>query len=218
MAKETKKQKEAREAAEKAAASRDLLAEAVQARNTGTPVMATEAEMSALVNAPGGALVEYNKQVVQGDKIAFRASELGMAAFANRGTANVGQPAPGPAWGSPAPQAGPTNPAPAGQPIPQTPGAPAASSGSKSFQFDANIPVPAPRRGGRGSTVYGFETMEVGHSFFIPVSEDNPNPAKRIASTVSSASERLKPKKFVVRSVDETATGKGKGARVWRTA
>jgi hypothetical protein len=62
--------------------------------------------------------------------------------------------------------------------------------------------------------------MEVGHSFFIPSSDENPNPAKRIASTVSSANERLDPKKFAVRRAEGTPWGfaGNTGAGIWRVA
>lgn len=210
--KPTKAEKAAAEAAAKAAASRDFLAEAVNATTSGQPLFATETEMHGLLTNPGGPLVEFNKTMTgPNGTIAFRATQLGVQSYQARSQSQP-QPQPSaPAWGAPAPTAAPSSPAPA-------PAASAPASGPKSFTFDTGIPLPAPRRGGRGSTVYGFETMEVGNSFFVAATADNPNPAKRIASTVSSASSRLEPKKFVVRSVDETAQGRGKGARIWRTA
>lgn len=45
-------------------------------------------------------------------------------------------------------------------------------------------------RGGRNRSVYPFDTMAVGQSFFVPASEAKPNPAKSLASTVSSANKR----------------------------
>jgi len=202
-------------AASAAAPARDLLAEAVKARTDNVPLMATEAEMAHLVNDPRGPLVEYNANMRQGDKIAYRATELGMNVHANPGG---GAPAPQAVWGAPAPAAT--------VPVPQA-SAPQASApaGTKSYNFASDIPPPAPRRGGRGSTVYGFEVMNVGQSFFLPATGDNPNPAKRIASTVSSASNRLEPKKFIVRSVtvDENMAkawnvpAGTKGAGIWRT-
>jgi hypothetical protein len=186
-----------------AAAGRNLLAEAVQALNTNVPLFASVAEMQPLLTDQRGPLVEYNEQMKQGDNVAFRATALGAQVH------NAAQ--------QPAPQGGGWSAPPAAPAQSAAPSAPSAAS-AKSFNFDANVPLPAPRRGGRGSAVYGFEQMTVGQSFYIPADKDNPNPAKRIASTVSSASKRLEPKKFVVRSVDETAQGRGKGARVWRTA
>lgn len=183
----------------------DHLGAAVTAMTTGQPYMATPSDMAPLLSDPRGALVEFNDQVRDGDKIAYRATPLGAQIHANGGAgAPQSQPA---AWGT-----GPANPAPSN---------PQAQQGQQTtgqmMQFDTGIAIPSPRRGGKGSPVYGFEHMSVGHSFFVPSSNDNPNPAKRIASTVSSATKRLDPKKFVVRSVDETSQGRGKGARVWRT-
>lgn len=222
MAKESAKAKKAREAAEAAAkaqagGTRNLLAEAVNARATNTPLMATQAEMAALLADPRGPLVEFNSNLVAGDKIAFRATELGMSVHANPGQAAAPQAPASAAWGAPGGAPAPQAPAPAA-PAP-------APAGGKTFNFAAGVPLPAPRRGGRGSTVYGFEQMTVGQSFFVPTTTDNPNPAKRIASTVSSASARLEPKKFIVRSVIADATMAAawgvavgaKGAGIWRT-
>ncbi len=90
-----------------------------------------------------------------------------------------------------------------------------------SFELETGVALPSVRRGGRGATVYPFDEMEVGHSFHVPVSEDKPNPAKSLASTVSSATARYKDeagevtRKFVVRSVG-AEDPKGAGARVFR--
>lgn len=211
--------KAAKQAEATNAAPRDLLAEAVAARATGTPLMASEAEMQAFLVDPRGPLVELNRSIQQGDMIAFRATELGVSVF---NTPPIGAPVvlppAQPAWAAPA-----ATPAPAPAPAPSAAPSPGPA---KVFAFAAGVPMPSPRRGGRGSTVYGFEQMAVGHSFFIPATDENPNPAKRIASTVSSASTRLEPKKFMARSVTadqaqatawNVAVGT-KGAGIWRTA
>lgn len=109
------------------------------------------------------------------------------------------------------------------------------------FKIEDSIPVPTisgrGRGGGRGGNVYPFDQLEVGQSFFVANSEDKPNAAKSLASTVSSATARyavasedgatktnkkgevvpvmVETRKFVVRSVEENGV---KGARVWRTA
>lgn len=214
--KPTAAEKKAAAEAAKNAAPRDLLAEAVNALNTNTPLMATEAEMDALLKDPRGALVEFNANMRSGDKIAFRATALGVQVASNP-AANA---PPAPAWGAPAGAPAPQAPA------PQAPAPAAAPASGTPRTFATGVPLPAPRRGGRGSTVYGFEQMEVGQSFFIGTTNDNPNPAKRIASTVSSASARLDPKKFIVRSVTVDAAMAAawnvavgtKGAGIWRTA
>lgn len=100
------------------------------------------------------------------------------------------------------------------------------------FKIEDSIPVPTISGRGRGGNVYPFDQLEVGQSFFVANSEDKPNAAKSLASTVSSATARYaevvegqfkankkgeqvpvtrETRKFVVRSVEG-------GARVWRTA
>ena len=105
------------------------------------------------------------------------------------------------------------------------------------LQIEDNVPVPAISGRGRGGNMYPFGQLAVGQSFFVPNSEDKPNAAKSLASTVSSATARyavpaedgstktnkkgevvpvmVETRKFVVRSVEENGV---KGARVWRTA
>lgn len=106
-----------------------------------------------------------------------------------------------------------------------------------SFAIEDNVPMPTGSGRGRGGNVYPFDALEVGQSFFVPNSEEKPNAAKSLASTVSSATARyavpaadgstktnkkgevvpvmVETRKFVVRSVEENGV---KGARVWRTA
>lgn len=110
--------------------------------------------------------------------------------------------------------------------------APAASAAPSSFAIEDGIAMPTASGRGRGGNVYPFDALEVGQSFFVPNSEDKPNAAKSLASTVSSATARfavpsedgatktnkkgetvpvmVETRKFVVRSVEG-------GARVWRT-
>lgn len=185
-----------------------LLAAAVAAVQSNQVFYATKADMQGLIAHSNGQLVEYNENMKQGDKIAFRPTALGMQALAS-GAFGAPQPpaapapTPGPTWGQQAPQGGTAPNAPAAA---QTDGA-----APKTFNFESNVPIPTARRGGRGQNTYGFEQMNVGQSFFIPKSDDNPNPGKRVASTVSGATKRYAPKAFIVRSVEG-------GARVWRTA
>lgn len=101
------------------------------------------------------------------------------------------------------------------------------------FKIENDVPVPAISGRGRGGNTYPFDQLEKGQSFFVANSEDKPNAAKSLASTVSSATARyavpaedgstktnkkgetvpvmVETRKFVVRSVEG-------GARVWRTA
>lgn len=101
-----------------------------------------------------------------------------------------------------------------------------------SFAIEDGIAMPTASGRGRGGNVYPFDALNVGQSFFVPNTEDKPNAAKSLASTVSSATARYaevvegqfktnkkgeqvpvtrETRKFVVRSVEG-------GARVWRTA
>lgn len=112
---------------------------------------------------------------------------------------------------------------------------------TSNFTLDSDIAMPTVKQRIVGGETYPFDKMEVGNSFFVPATAERPNPAKSMASTVSSATARyakpaedgatriskrtgkempvmVETRKFVVRSVDETEQGRGKGARVWRTA
>lgn len=114
-----------------------------------------------------------------------------------------------------------------------------ASAVKSAYAIDNDIAMPTASGRGRTSNTYPFDNLEVGQSFFVANSEDKPNAAKSLASTVSSATARYaeeipgetktnrkgetvpavrETRKFMVRAVDETAAGRGKGARVWRTA
>lgn len=68
-----------------------------------------------------------------------------------------------------------------------TPGAAAVKS---AFKLDDAIELPTIKRGGRGGNVYPFDEMSKGQSFFVAATADKPDPAKSLASTVSSATAR----------------------------
>ena len=100
------------------------------------------------------------------------------------------------------------------------------------FVIEDGFAIPAAsKRIGKAST-YPFEQMAVGQSFYVPATEDKPNPAKSLSTTVSAANRRFaevipgefttnkkgeqvpatrKTKNFLVRPTDDG------GARVWRT-
>lgn len=109
------------------------------------------------------------------------------------------------------------------------------------FAIEDGIAIPEAKRGGGGGrkgprgSKYPFATMENGQSFFVPATEEMPNPAKTLASTASTAKkafgevtgERTITRKgqtktvpaytytrgFIVRAVEENGV---RGARVWR--
>lgn len=72
------------------------------------------------------------------------------------------------------------------------PAAPAAAAAPKpSFNVVMSVPVPESNRGGnKGKSIYPFEGMAVGASFFIPATAETPDPAKSLASTATSATRR----------------------------
>lgn len=98
-------------------------------------------------------------------------------------------------------------------------GAPTVKS---TFTIDDDVALPAGATRTKAAT-YPFELLGVNQSFFVGNTEAKPNAAKSLASTISSANKRYTTedgsgnRKFVVRPVDETAQGRGKGARIWRT-
>lgn len=81
------------------------------------------------------------------------------------------------------------------------------------FSIRKGVAVPPQKRtGGRGAPVYPFDALEVGDSFFVPATTAKPNPAKSLASTVSSASKRYasERKDAAGAVVNETVTVRGK--------
>lgn len=104
---------------------------------------------------------------------------------------------------------------------------------NSAFTIEDGIEMPAVKRGGRSADTYPFDALKQGQSFFVPNTEDKPNAAKSLASTVSSANARyavpaedgstrvnrkgktvpvmVEQRKFQVRPVEG-------GARVWRVA
>lgn len=80
-----------------------------------------------------------------------------------------------------------------------------------------NAALPASKRGNKGGgapTQYPFETMEVGDTFFVPVSEKHPNPVKSLGSTVSSANAKFAVPTGDTKVVSRTKRGKGNRAIV----
>lgn len=79
------------------------------------------------------------------------------------------------------------------------------------FHIEDGHALPPPRRGIQAEPRYPFALMNAGQSFMVPATPERPNPAKALASTVSSANKRMAKigKKFVIRPVDG-------GARIWR--
>lgn len=116
-----------------------------------------------LANLLDNGMVEVNDEITDGDKVAVRATEKGTEAMTDNST-GAGNNA-----------AAPTTPA----------------TAAPSFALIDGAVLPE-GRAPRASSVYPFETMNVGQSFFIPATEAKPNPSKSMASTVSSANKRFR--------------------------
>lgn len=112
-------------------------------------------------NLVDNGLAETNTEIADGEKFAVRATEKGVAE--NDASKNEGS----------------SN-------MPDTE-APAASS----FQIIQGTAPLTKKRARRASSTYPFDTMPVLGMFFVPATEDKSNPAKSMASTVSSANKRF---------------------------
>lgn len=196
------------------------LGEIVAATQAGTPgfLYMTEKSVKILLDAD---YVECNTQMTDGNKVAVRATKSGADAYEAAQAEGAG-----------------TDETPTGE----TPSA--TNEGTRTmnaFAIDNAVPIPAIKRSGAATSIYPFDALAVGQSFFVPATEDMPNPGKSLASTVSSASKRyatengtrtinrknketgeMEPvevpaytyeRKFMVRTVEENGV---KGARVWR--
>ncbi len=105
--------------------------------------------------------VEINEKITDGNKIACRATDAGFQK-ANMDALNKGSKTD----------------------------KPKTSVSTTSFAIDDDIDIPEiTHRAGRSET-YPFDALKVGQSFFVPNTEEKPDIAKSIASTVSGANAR----------------------------
>lgn len=139
-----------------------LLADIVKATQENQFVYTSPAHHTAMVAA---GLVEVNPQMAD-DKgqFATRATAAGVQKVNDANSQNA-------ASGETSPATGPDGAKP-------------------SFTVARDVPMPTAKRGGRSGTLYPFDSLEVGQSFFVAATNDKPNPAKSLASTVSSATAR----------------------------
>lgn len=131
--------------------------------------MATPAEVKNLLDND---MVEVNNEITDGDKVAVRATEKGQAEAPapanNEGTNNTVTD---------------TNTA-------TTDTATAAAPAKFGIISNAGA-VFAAGRTRKAATMYDFDAMNVGDIIFVPNSEDKPDAAKSLASTISSANKRF---------------------------
>lgn len=164
----------------------------------------TEKDAAALVKE---GLVETNKEITYGDKIAARATDAGIAAI----TPPASDAASWPTGGTPAADTPPTGDS-----------ANADDGGAQNDAAAAEVAaelkrttggflmgsgfVPAEKKGAprRGRNLYNFEDLAVGGFVFIPATAEVPNPAKKMVSVVSSATKR-----FAEETAETKVTPKG---------
>lgn len=86
------------------------------------------------------------------------------------------------------------------------------------FEVMNGIVLPPSKRGnakgGGAPVVYPFDSMEIGQSFFVPVSAKHKDPFKTLGSTVSSANMRYAIKTGETKQVERTKRGPGNKAVV----
>lgn len=122
-------------------------------------MMLTQAEGQDIVNE-GFAVVDTS--IVEGDTAAVRLTEAGTAKLAE--SKDNG-----------------------GNPEASNGTAPAADAAKASYDIDDGVPMPTGtvRRGREGG--YPFDKLEIGQSFHVAKTAENPDPAARLASSVSGA-------------------------------
>lgn len=122
---------------------------------------------------------------------------------------------------------------------PPTAAAAAPAKAKPTFEISSSVAIPAITGRGRvsGESVYPFDALEIGQSFFVPNSEEKPDAAKSMASTVSSANARYAEeipgktkinrkgetvpatrqlRQFVLRARSAQEEGGKAGVRIWR--
>lgn len=92
----------------------------------------------------------------------------------------------------------------------------AEASAASQFAIITNATPPASKRGnhlgGGAPAKYPFASMEVGASFFVPVSADLPDPVKTLGSTVSNANAKYAKPTGETQQVVRTKRGEGNKA------
>lgn len=91
--------------------------------------------------------------------------------------------------------------------------APAAKAASSPYEIITDAVLPPSKRGNGGGgapTIYPFDKLEIGQTFFVPVSEKHPDPVKTLGSTVSSANMRFAEKTGETKKVNRAKRGADK--------
>ncbi len=84
------------------------------------------------------------------------------------------------------------------------------------FAIMSGVVLPESKRGGRGGggapKKYPFDQLEVGQTFFVPVTDAVSDPVKKLGSTVSSANMRYAVETGETKQVERTVRGPGNKA------
>jgi|ERR1700743_1924957 len=164
----------------------DLLKKIVAATESGNHVFITQAEGTPLIDHVPR-LIDVNLAITEGDKAAAKATAEGIAMVKGEvQTISAGDVGKLDVLGE--------------------------------FQLMSGIELPASRRGqglrGGRANKYPFDKMEVGNTFFVPVSEEIPNPLKTLGSTVASANMRYAVETGQTKEVERTKRGPDRKAMV----
>lgn len=92
---------------------------------------------------------------------------------------------------------------------------PGAAPAASAFPILKGVVVPESKRGaGRvaGPSKYPFDTMEKGDTFFVPASEETPNPVKTLGSAVTNATNKYRVDTGTVKMVERSKRGEGNKA------
>lgn len=171
-------------AGKKSAINRDLLSLIVAATQNNSYHLVTKEEGEPLLtNKP--ALIIINPDIAEGDKRAARATDDGIKLIMSE------------------PQ----------KPVAAVTGAAPASP----FAIVKGVVLPPSKRGvglhSGAPKQYPFDVMEIGDSFFVPVSEKHPNPVKTLGSTVSGANMRFAEKTGEMKTVKRAVRGEDRKAK-----
>lgn len=178
--------------------SKQLLEAAVNATQTNTVAYCFPNEVQVLVNE---GLVEMNDTIRETredgqftGRVAMRATQTGLAALQNQAAAETSAPAPAPIPAAPVPAApAPAPAAPAPAPAATEASAEGGTTESASGYAIVDGFVPPKKQTRRVvKAKYPFADLENGKAFFVPATEERPDPKKSMASTISSANNKFK--------------------------
>lgn len=106
--------------------------------------------------------------------------------------------------------------APAQAKIIETPAVSAEAARMSTFAIEDGVAIPIKRIGVKGVSSYPFASLNIGQSFFVPVTAKTQEPWKTLTSMASRNSREGWPKRFITARVAASGTTP-EGVRIWRT-